>query len=86
MRHRRRRALVEVLSTLKEQDSKPSVTISKLSDGSITYSVKATGRDVVQAAKKAKATFSDLTVYAEAIKTADLSAAMAKMLAEMGHR
>lgn len=82
----KRRALVEVLSTLKEPDSKPSVTISKLSDGSITYSVKATGRDVTHAASKAKAVFQDLAVYAEAIKTADLSVQMAKMLAEMGHR
>jgi len=74
------------VEVLEAADAKPTVKITKLSDGTITYSVTATARDVRLALKRAKEAFSDLGAYAELVKNAGLSEAMAKTLAEMNHR
>jgi hypothetical protein len=56
----KRRAIVEVLTALKEPESRPRVTISKLADGSTTYSVTASARSVKVAREKAQEAFEAL--------------------------
>ena len=82
----RRRALVEVITALKEADTKPRVTITKTADGSVTYSVTATGRNVGQARERAQEAFAALRVFVEKMRGADLTGSLKKSLAEMGHK
>lgn len=64
----RRRAVVEVLTALKEPESRPRVTIAKTSDGSVTYSVTATGRSVKKAREAAQEAFREIAAFAAAMR------------------
>lgn len=74
----KRRAVVEVLTALKEPDSRPSVTISKTVGGEITYSVRTTGRSVKKAREAAQEAFEVLRAFVLAWQARDLRERMAK--------
>lgn len=82
----RRRAVVEVLTALKEPESRPRVTITKTADGSVTYSVTATGRSVKTARVAAQEAFAELARFAVAQKNGALTDALKQSVAAMGHR
>lgn len=64
----KRRAVVEVLTALKEPESRPAVTISRVSGGEITYSVKASGRSVKKASEAAMAAYRAVAEFAMTMK------------------
>ena len=64
----KRRAVVEILTALREPESRPRVTISRLADGNITYSVTATGRSVAKARENAQEAFRELGKFAKEMK------------------
>lgn len=63
MKRRISRAIVEMIARPLEADS--SVSINKLADGSVTYSVKAGGSSLRKARARAQVEFTELKKYVE---------------------
>lgn len=63
MKRRVSRAIVEMIARPLEADN--AVTISRLADGSVTYSVRASGSSLKVARERAQEAFTALKKYAE---------------------